>query len=109
MWNKKIIVTKHAIQRFEQRNIKYSTKSFNPIHQILTDLRPLNVRKREKLEDGLYKVTTNQGKVYIIREIEVAAIVLTVYKTNLMFQNEYWRFQQREERNKRRHKKVRTI
>ena len=109
MWNKKIIVTNHAKQRFEQRNIKFSKNESNPIHQILFDLRPLNVRTRENIGNNHYKVTTNQGKVYIIREIEVAAIVLTVYKTNLMFQNEYWRFQQREERNKRRHKKVRTI
>lgn len=98
MWNKRIVVTKHAAERFEQRNIKYSTKTFNPIHQILMDLRPLNVKRKEHLEGDNFKITTNQGKVYIIKETETASVVKTVYKTNARFYNEYWRWQEREER-----------
>lgn len=85
MWNKKIIVTNHAKQRFEERNIKFSRNQSNPIFQILFDLRPLNVRKRENLGDNNYKVTTNQGKVYIIVEHKHACFVKTVYKTNLQY------------------------
>ena len=100
MWNKRIVVTKHAISRFEQRNIKFSTKNFNPVNQILIDLRPLNVRSREHLEGNNYKVTTNQGKVYIVVENRDASIVKTVYKTDLRFQNEYRKADTFEKRNK---------
>lgn len=85
MWNKKIIVTNHAKQRFEQRNIKFSKNESNPVHQILFDLRPLNVRTRENIGNNHYKVTTNQGKVYIIVEYRSACFVKTVYKTNLQY------------------------
>lgn len=91
MWDKKIVVTKHAMLRFEQRNIKFSTKNFNPIHQILIDLKPLNVRTKERLKDNNYKIETNQGKVYIIREEHDATIVKTVYKNHLKYKNNYCR------------------
>lgn len=86
MWNKKIIVTNHAKQRFEQRNICFSKHETDTIRQILYDLKPLNVRKRELLHNTTYKVTTKQGKVYIILENKKACFVKTVYKTNLQYE-----------------------
>ena len=87
MWNKKIVITQHALKRFEQRNIKFSKYESNPVHQMLFDLRPLNVMKREKLENNHYKITTQQGKVYIVAEYDNVCFVKTVYKTSLMYEN----------------------
>lgn len=86
MWNKKIIVTDHAIFRFNQRRISYSKPSCTPVNQILHDLKPLNVRKREKIESNKFKVTTNQGKVYILQECNKVCFVVTVYKTNIQWE-----------------------
>ena len=85
MWNKKIVITQHAIQRFEQRNITFSKYENNPARQILCDLKPMNVIKREHLYYNHYKVTTKQGKVYIIIEYANACFVKTVYKTSDQF------------------------
>ena len=86
MWNKKIIVTKHAIKRFNQRHIKFSSFRNDPVEQILFDLRPLNVRKLEHLKGNNWKVTTNKGKVYIMIEDEKAWFVKTVFKTDIQYE-----------------------
>lgn len=87
MWNKKVIVTKHAKERFEQRYIT-SLKKFNdPVSQILYDLKPLNVRKLQRLKNNNYKVTTAQGKVYIVFEGTNACFVKTVYQKCLRWSN----------------------
>lgn len=83
MWDKKIVVTHHAQQRFEQRNIKYFKSRGQGVEQIKYDLRALNIRTREKLNDNEYKVTTRQGKVYVIIEDEKHCYIKTVYKVNL--------------------------
>ena len=108
MWNKKIIVTEHAKRRFEQRNIKFSKNSSNIVQQILIDLRPLNIRKRELIRENSYKVTTNQGKVYIIVEHKNVCFVKTVYKTNLMYETALKHLDRREidDRYKRRNSKT---
>lgn len=50
VWNKKIIITKHVRERFEERNIKFTNNKPRSIEsQIKHDLRPLNIRKQEKL------------------------------------------------------------
>lgn len=84
MWTRKIIVSNHVKERFEERNIKFSQHT-SIEEQIRYDLRALNVRKKEKLSNIEYKVTTRQGKVYIIKELikENKIIVKTVYKTDL--------------------------
>lgn len=88
MWfNKKIVVTNHAVKRFEERHINYSRKIDNPIKQILVDLKPLNVRHIEKVdnEHNKYKVTTQHNKVYILQEFKNAYFVKTVYKNKRRF------------------------
>lgn len=86
MWNKKLVVTNHAKQRFIQRHLHYSKRQNDAIHQIMTDLRPLNVMKMEKIHDDHIKVTTRQGKVYILVETEEVCFVKTVYKTNVQYE-----------------------
>lgn len=85
MWNKKIFVTNHAIRRFYEREIKFSKKITNPIKQILHDLKPLNIREREKIEKDVYKITTNEGKVYIVIEKSKYCFVQTVYTEDIKF------------------------
>jgi len=84
MWTKKIIVSNHVKERFEQRNIKFSQKT-SIEEQIRYDLRALNVREKVRLNNLEYRVTTRQGKVYILKEInpENKIIVKTVYKIDL--------------------------
>lgn len=86
MWNKKIVITSHAKHRFLQRHLTFSQKSKNVSKQILSDLRPLNVMKIEKIKNNHLKVTTNQGKVYILSETEDTCYVKTVYKTNIQYE-----------------------
>lgn len=85
MWNKRIVISKHVRERFEQRHIKFYKSTDSIEKQIRMDLRPLNVRRKEKLNDLEYKVVTKQGKVYIIKEIpnENKIIVKTVYKIDI--------------------------
>lgn len=86
MWNKKIIVTRHARMRFLQRHLNFSKKKTDVVKQILNDLRALNVMKIEKMNGSNLKVTTNQGKVYILAEAEDTCYVKTVYKTNIQYE-----------------------
>ena len=86
MWNKKIIVTRHARMRFLQRHLTFSKKKTDVVKQILNDLRALNVMKIEKMNGPNLKVTTNQGKVYILAETEDTCYVKTVYKTNIQYE-----------------------
>lgn len=85
MWTKKLVVSNHVKERFEQRNIKFSQKKISIEEQIKYDLRALNIRKREKLSKLEYKITTRQGKVYVLKAIteENKIIVKTVYKIDL--------------------------
>ncbi|HAU85150.1 MAG TPA: hypothetical protein DCW90_06505 [Lachnospiraceae bacterium] len=84
MWNRKLIISKHVKERFEQRNIKFSKKNISIESQIRYDLKPLNIRTQKKLNDTDYKVTTRQGKVYIITLLDdKRALIKTVYKIDI--------------------------
>lgn len=84
MFNKKIYISRHCLQRFEERGIRISQKKDTIIRQIYKDLKPLNVRLIEKLPtENEKKVITKQGKVYIIHEEETKIIIKTVYKTDI--------------------------
>lgn len=84
MWDKKLIVSNHVKERFEQRNIKFSKKKISIEEQIRYDLRLLNTRRKEKIGEDTYKVTTRQGKVYVIKVLdEKKAIIKTVYKVDI--------------------------
>ena len=83
MFNKKIYISKHCLQRFEERGIKISQKRNTIITQIIQDLKPLNVMYNEKLENNDRKVTTKQGKIYIGHETKTKFIIKTVYKTDI--------------------------
>lgn len=87
IWNKQIIVTNHAQERFCQRKINFSKKNNNIIRQILLDLEPLNVRtiSRIKNRENTYRVITKQGKTYIILEEDEACFVKTVYKSKISY------------------------
>ncbi|WP_228636106.1 hypothetical protein [Clostridium perfringens] len=86
MFNKRIIITNHVRNRFKERKIKFLNNKdwkYTIDEQIRMDLNPLNVRKIEKQKNNVSKVTTKQGKVYIVKETQGCAIIRTVYKTNL--------------------------
>lgn len=85
MWNKEIVISNHVRERFEQRNIKFTNNKPRSIEsQIKYDLRPLNIRKQEKLNINEYKVTTKQGKIYIVKHIsERKVLIKTVYKIDI--------------------------
>lgn len=85
MWNKKIIISKHVRERFEQRRIKFTNNKPRSIEsQIRQDIRPLNIRKQEKLSEDEYKLTTRQGKIYIVKHISNSRLLVkTVYKVDI--------------------------
>lgn len=86
IWGKRVIVTNHVRERFEQRRIKYTgnQKKWTIESQIRYDLRPINILRKEKKEENVYKVTTKQGKVYIIStESPTNILVITVYKRDI--------------------------
>ena len=84
MFNKKIYISRHCLQRFEERGIRISHKRDTIIRQIYKDLKPLNVRLIEKLPtENDKKITTKQGKVYIVHEEDARIIIKTVYKTDI--------------------------
>lgn len=85
MFNKKIIISKHAMKRFTERNIKMTNKKGNMILQVKTDLRPLNVKKIIRINNNEYKAVTNQGKIYVLHEYDNYVLVMTVYKVDLKF------------------------
>lgn len=83
MLNKKIFITKHCLERFEERGIRISQKRNSIIKQIMTDLKPLNIRNIEKLPGNEVKVITRQGKIYIGIEKETKFIIKTVYRRSI--------------------------
>lgn len=85
MWNKKLVITKHAKQRFKQRNLHFF-KTKDTIKEMLADLDALNVMKIEHIQGNHHKVTTRQGKIYIVVETEDTYFVKTVYKTNVQYE-----------------------
>lgn len=83
MLDKKIIISKHAMRRFEERGMKFYKNESSIVKQIKYDLNPLNIRLIKKLNDIEYRVITKQGKCYITQNIDDdKTVVKTVYKLN---------------------------
>lgn len=88
MLYKKIILSNHVKDRFEQRHIKYTnnkSKKYTIDQQVRFDLKPLNIIRIERLNELDSRITTRQGKKYIVRELEDnnCLLVKTVYKSDL--------------------------
>lgn len=86
MWNKTIVISRHVKERFQQRNIRFVTDKYyiSIESQIRKDLKALNIIKQEKINDREYKITTKQGKVYIIKHLSYKKVLIkTVYAINL--------------------------
>lgn len=83
MLDRKVIISKHATERFQQRGIKFYKNENSIIRQIKFDLKPLNIRFIEKINDTDYKVITKQGKCYVTQNIgRNKTLIKTVYKLN---------------------------
>lgn len=83
MLDRKVIISKHATERFQQRGIKFYKNENSIIRQIKFDLKPLNIRFIEKISDTDYKVITKQGKCYVTQIIgKNKTLIKTVYKLN---------------------------
>lgn len=83
MLDRKVIISKHATERFQQRGIKFYKNKNSIIRQIKFDLKPLNIRFIEKISDTDYKVITKQGKCYVTQNIgKNKTLIKTVYKLN---------------------------
>ena len=83
MLDRKVIISKHATERFQQRGIKFYKNENSIIRQIKFDLKPLNIRLIEKISDTDYKVITKQGKCYVTQNIgKNKTLIKTVYKLN---------------------------
>ena len=78
MWYKEIVISRHVKERFQQRKISFeSGKYYISIEsQIRKDLKALNIRNQEKINDREYKVTTKQGKVYVIKHLTHKKILI---------------------------------
>lgn len=80
---KKIIISNHAKERFEERGIKFYRNEKKIINQIKFDLNPLNIRILKKLNDDEYRVITKQGKCYVTKNVgKDKTLIKTVYKLN---------------------------
>lgn len=111
--NKKIRVSKHALERFNEREVlfdytgrrekkeleklrrnrKMSKESYDArfevmvYRQIKRDLKAMEIRKIEKSSKGENekKITTNHGKTYVIVVLKSITLIKTVYKTQREF------------------------
>lgn len=83
MLDRKLIISRHAAKRFEERGMKFYKNEDSIIRQIKYDLHPLNIRFIKKLSDEEYRVITKQGKCYVTMNVgDDKAVVKTVYKLN---------------------------
>lgn len=79
----KIIISNHAKERFEERDIKFYKNENRVINQIKFDLNPLNIRIIEKINECEYKAITKQGKCYVTRNVgKDKTLIKTVYQLN---------------------------
>lgn len=92
MLDKKIVISKHAFERFQERGIKfYKNNEESVIKQIKFDLNPLNIRLIKRLNEVEYRVITKQGKCYVARNIsENKTLIKTVYKLNRKERDRYY-------------------
>ncbi len=89
MLNKRIIITNHAIERFDERKrdrIPHSNLRQWEADQkkyLINQLRPLNIKSIVKKPNGVTVVNTKGNYRFVIIENAKQAIVKTVMRTNL--------------------------
>lgn len=88
MLAKKIIITNHAIERFEERKreglLPSKVKQWEQDQRrfLINQLRPLNIKSIYKKPNGTTIVNTKGNYRFVIKETRTEAIVKTVMKTN---------------------------
>ena len=88
MLNKKIIITNHAIERFEERkrdripNSKLREWERDQRKYLTNQLKPLNIKSISKKPNGVTIVNTRGNYRFVIQETKSEAIVKTVMRTN---------------------------
>lgn len=88
MLNKRIIITNHAIERFEERKretiLPSKLKQWEKDQKqfLANQLRPLNIKSIVKKPNGTTVVNTKGNYRFVIKETPHEAIVKTVTRTN---------------------------
>ena len=82
MFNGKIIITNHAKERYVER--KFDLDKNHIVKQMLSELRPLNVRRIIRDENDVYHVFTKFNNKFIVIKNEYGEyIVKTVVRMNI--------------------------
>lgn len=89
MFNGKIVITHHAKERYAQRKIDFNNKKDNLCKKMLEELRPLNVKRMIKAEDGSTHVFTKFNNKFVIIENPTTGeyVVKTVIRLNTRKRN----------------------
>lgn len=89
MFSRKIIITNHALNRFNERlrdNMYpsgYKQYKVNPMKYLLNELRPLNIKEvSPMLLDGTRRAYTKNNYQVVFKEDGDKAIVLTITRAN---------------------------
>ena len=89
MFSRKIIITNHAMNRFNERlrdNMYpsgYKKYKENPMKYLLNELRPLNIKEvSPMLPDGTRRAYTKNNYQVVFKEDGDKAIVLTITRAN---------------------------
>lgn len=86
-FNKKVIVSKHAVERMEQRHLEMTSKKHkkylgNQMDYVKNMIRMDRIKRMEKKPDGTTVVTTKDNYLVYVRETKTANVIVTVVKRN---------------------------
>ncbi len=82
MFDKKIIVSDHAIKRYNERSRSKGYRGRTTYQSVMNDLRPLNVMRIQKLDNGAIKVYTRGKREFILEEKKNCYILRTIIQKN---------------------------
>lgn len=82
MFNKKIVLTKKVLGQHEAKSRSKNYQGRNTNQSILNDLRPINVLKIEKTNDGRIKAYTRGKRIYLLAEKKDFYIVQSMQQVN---------------------------
>lgn len=82
MFDKKIVVRDHAIERYNQRSRSQGYRGRTTYKSIMNDLRPLNVMRIEKMENNRIKVYTRGKREFILEEKKNCYLLHTIIQKN---------------------------
>lgn len=82
MFNKKIVVTDHAIERYNERSRSKGYRGRTTYKSIMNDLRPMNVMRIKKLDNGAIKVFTRGKREFILEEKKNCYLLRTIIQKN---------------------------